>query len=141
MMDIIKPDSCEVTILGDKLSEATKNKLGYLPEERGLYRKLGTFDSIIYLASLKFASLKGMDKHSVIENKLKLYSAKQVLSNKRKKIGEMSKGMGQIIRFIVIIIHGFPSFPDTPYTPLAWLKPQLPYGRRDRQNVCHASAI
>ena len=40
MMDIIKPDSGDVTILGEKLSEATKNKLGYLPEERGLYKKL-----------------------------------------------------------------------------------------------------
>src|SRR4030042_2567971 len=58
MMDIIKPDSGEITILGDKLSEATKNRLGYLPEERGLYKKLSVLDSILYLASLK-----GMDKH------------------------------------------------------------------------------
>ena len=56
MMDIIKPDSGDVTILGEKLSESSKNKLGYLPEERGLYRKLSVIDSIIY-----FASLKGMD--------------------------------------------------------------------------------
>src|SRR4030043_345990 len=52
MMDIIKPDSGEVTIFAEKLSETTKNKLGSLPEERGLYRKLGVLDSIIYLASL-----------------------------------------------------------------------------------------
>ena len=45
MMDIIKPDSGDVTILGEKLSEATKNKLGYLPEERGLYKKLRVLDS------------------------------------------------------------------------------------------------
>ncbi|HUV46061.1 MAG TPA: ATP-binding cassette domain-containing protein, partial [Dehalococcoidia bacterium] len=57
MMDIIKPDSGEVTILGEKLSEASKNKLGYMPEERGLYKKLRVIDSIIYLASLK-----GMDR-------------------------------------------------------------------------------
>ena len=56
MMDIIKPDSGSVTILGEKLGEATKNRLGYLPEERGLYKKLSVIDSIIYLASLK-----GMD--------------------------------------------------------------------------------
>ena len=57
MMDIIKPDSGEIKILGEKLSEATKNKLGYLPEERGMYKKLRVIDSIIYLASLK-----GMDQ-------------------------------------------------------------------------------
>ena len=53
MMDIIKPDSGEITILGEKLSEASKNQLGYLPEERGLYKKLTVMDSIVYLASLK----------------------------------------------------------------------------------------
>ena len=100
MMDIIKPDSGEVTILGEKLSEATKNKLGYLPEERGLYKKLGVLDSIIYLASLK-----GMDKHSVTEKANELLNQTGMLSNKRKKVEEMSKGMGQIIQFIVTIIH------------------------------------
>jgi ABC-2 type transport system ATP-binding protein len=53
MMDIIKPDSGDVTILGEKLSEASKNRLGYLPEERGLYKKLKVGDAITYLASLK----------------------------------------------------------------------------------------
>ena len=57
MMDIIRPDAGNVTILGEKLTEASKNKLGYLPEERGLYRKLTVIDSIVYLASLK-----GMDR-------------------------------------------------------------------------------
>jgi ABC-2 type transport system ATP-binding protein len=100
MMDIIKPDSGKVTILGKKLSEATKNRLGYLPEERGLYKKLGVFDSIIYLASLK-----GMDRHSAEEKANELLNRTDMLSHKRKKIEELSKGMGQIIQFIVTIIH------------------------------------
>jgi len=100
MMDIIKPDSGEVTILGEKLGEATKNKLGYLPEERGLYKKLRVLDSIIYLASLK-----GMDKHSVMEKANELLNQTGMLSNKKNKIEELSKGMGQIIQFIVTIIH------------------------------------
>jgi len=45
MMDIIKPDSGRVTILGEKLGEATKNRLGYMPEERGLYKKLSVLES------------------------------------------------------------------------------------------------
>jgi ABC-2 type transport system ATP-binding protein len=100
MMDIIKPDSGDVTILDEKLSEASKNKLGYLPEERGLYRKLSTIDSIIYLASLK-----GMDRHSAEEKANELLNKTGMLAHKRKKIEELSQGMGQIIQFIVTIIH------------------------------------
>ncbi len=100
LMDIIKPDSGDVTILGEKLSEASKNKLGYMPEERGLYRKLSVIDSIIYLASLK-----GMDRHSAEEKADELLNQTGMLANKRKKIEELSKGMGQIIQFIVTIIH------------------------------------
>jgi ABC-2 type transport system ATP-binding protein len=100
MMDIIKPDSGEVTIFGEKLDEATKNRLGYMPEERGLYRKLGVIESIIYLASLK-----GMDQHSATEKADELLNRTGMLSSKRKKIEELSKGMGQIIQFIVTIIH------------------------------------
>ena len=100
MMDIIKPDSGEVTILGEKLTEASKNKLGYLPEERGLYRKLSVLDSIIYLASLK-----GMDRHSAEEKANELLNQTGMLPHKGKKIEELSRGMGQIIQFIVTIIH------------------------------------
>jgi len=100
MMDIIKPDSGDVTILGEKLSESTKNKLGYLPEERGLYKKLRVLDSIIYLASLK-----GMDRHSAEEKANQLLSQTGMLPHKGKKIEELSRGMGQIIQFIVSVIH------------------------------------
>jgi len=100
MMDIIRPDSGGVIILGEKLSEASKDKLGYLPEERGLYRKLSVMDSIVYLASLK-----GMDRHSAEEKANELLNQTGMLPHKGKKIEELSKGMGQIIQFIVTIIH------------------------------------
>jgi ABC-2 type transport system ATP-binding protein len=100
MMDIIKPDSGDVTILGEKLSEATKNKLGYLPEERGLYKKIRVLDSIVYLASLK-----GMDARSAEEKANELLDQTGMLPHKTKKIEELSRGMGQIIQFIVSVIH------------------------------------
>jgi ABC-2 type transport system ATP-binding protein len=100
MMDIIKPDSGEVTILGEKLTEASKNRLGYLPEERGLYKDLRVIDSIVYLASLK-----GMDRHSVEVRADCLLNQTGMLSHKGKKIEELSRGMGQIVQFIVTIIH------------------------------------
>ena len=100
MMDIIKPDSGEVTILGEKLSEATKDKLGYMPEERGLYKKQRVLDTIIY-----FASLKGMNPRLAAEKANQLLNQTGMLPNARKKIDELSKGMSQIIQFIVTIIH------------------------------------
>jgi len=100
MMDIIKPDSGDVTIIGEKLSEAAKDRLGYMPEERGLYKKLSVLESIVYLASLK-----GMDKHLAMEKASELLDRTGMLSAKSKKIEEMSKGMTQIIQFIVTIVH------------------------------------
>jgi ABC-2 type transport system ATP-binding protein len=100
MMDIIKPDAGLVTIFGEKLGEATKNKLGYLPEERGLYKKLKVIDSIYYLASLK-----GMDRRAVNEKAGQLLGQTGMLTHQSKKIEELSKGMGQIIQFIITIIH------------------------------------
>ena len=100
MMDIIKPDSGQISILGQKLGEDIKSRLGYLPEERGLYKKLSVMDSIFYLASLK-----GMDRRSVEQKADRLLDATGMLPNKSKKIDELSRGMGQIIQFIITIIH------------------------------------
>jgi ABC-2 type transport system ATP-binding protein len=100
MMDIIKPDSGQVTVFGEKLSEATKNSLGYMPEERGLYKKLRVLDAIVYLASLK-----GMDRQAATAKAIKLLNQTGMLPNQHKKIEELSKGMAQIIQFIVTIIH------------------------------------
>jgi ABC-2 type transport system ATP-binding protein len=100
MMDIIKPDSGEVTIFGEKFGENSLNKIGYLPEERGLYKKLKVIDTIIYLASLK-----GMDKHAAEAKADALLEKTGMAYTKKQKIEEMSKGMGQIIQFIVTIVH------------------------------------
>jgi len=100
MMDIIKPDSGEISIFGEKLSEASKNRLGYLPEDRGLYKKLSVMESIVYLASLK-----GMNSHSTEKTADVLLNQTGMLPHKWKKIDELSKGMSQIIQFIVTIIH------------------------------------
>jgi ABC-2 type transport system ATP-binding protein len=100
MMDIIKPDSGTINVLGQKLSEATNNRVGYMPEERGLYRKLRVIDSIYYLASLK-----GMSREAV-ENRINdLLKTTGMLAHKNKKIEELSKGMGQLIQFIVTVVH------------------------------------
>jgi len=100
MMDIIKPDSGNIKIMGEKLSEKSKNKIGYLPEERGLYKKLSIIESIIY-----FASLKGVDRQTALERGENLLKRAELLPHKNKKIEELSHGMGQITQVIITIIH------------------------------------
>ncbi|MDX2444890.1 MAG: ATP-binding cassette domain-containing protein [Bacteroidales bacterium] len=100
ILDFMKPDSGEVKIFGNKMNESYKNHIGYLPEERGLYKKLTAIDLIVYLATLK-----GMDKEVAAKNAHTLLEQTGMLVNKKMKNKEMSKGMGQIIQFIVTIIH------------------------------------
>jgi ABC-2 type transport system ATP-binding protein len=100
MMDIIKPDSGEVKILGEKMSEAAKNQIGYMPEERGLYKKLRVMDTIVYLASLK-----GMNPKTAEEKAQKLLVQTGMQATAHKKMDELSKGMSQLIQFIVTTIH------------------------------------
>jgi ABC-2 type transport system ATP-binding protein len=100
MMDIIQPDAGRVAIFGETPSQATKSRLGYLPEERGLYRKLTVIETISYLASLK-----GMDPRSIEPAADALLEQTGMLANKKKLIEELSRGMSQIIQLIVTIVH------------------------------------
>jgi ABC-2 type transport system ATP-binding protein len=100
MMDIIQPDTGRVSILGEIPSQATKSRLGYLPEERGLYKKLSVIETISYLASLK-----GMDPRTIESEADAWLEQTGMLPNKKKRIEELSKGMSQIIQLIVTIVH------------------------------------
>jgi ABC-2 type transport system ATP-binding protein len=100
MMDIIKPDSGEIKVMGERLTEASKNKIGYLPEERGLYKKMTVIDSILY-----FASLKGIDNQLARKRGEALLKRADLLSHQNKRIEELSRGMGQIVQLIITIIH------------------------------------
>jgi ABC-2 type transport system ATP-binding protein len=100
ILDFMKPDSGEVEIFGRQMNETGKNQIGYLPEEKGLYNNLTAIEVILYLASLK-----GMKKARAERRANELLEQTGMLESKTKKIKEMSKGMGQIIQFIVTIIH------------------------------------
>ncbi|MFC1922085.1 ABC transporter ATP-binding protein [Chloroflexota bacterium] len=100
ILDFMKPDSGVVKIFGQQMNEALKDQIGYLPEERGLYKSLTAIDLILYLASLK-----GMDKATAEKKANVLLEQTGMLESKKKKNKEMSKGMGQLIQFIVTVIH------------------------------------
>lgn len=97
LLDIIRPDAGEIRMLDRKLSEDIKDRIGYLPEERGLYRKLTVMDTLMYLSALKNRPNK--------ERAVKLLEKMGMLSHKDKKISELSKGMQQKIQIVAAIIH------------------------------------
>jgi ABC-2 type transport system ATP-binding protein len=100
ILDFLKPDSGEVKVFGQEMNDASKNQIGYLPEERGLYKKLSAIDLILYLASLK-----GMNRALAEKKAHELLEKTGMLGNMKMKNKDMSKGMGQIIQFIVTIVH------------------------------------
>ena len=100
IMDVIKPDSGEVLVLGQAFNDELKNRIGYLPEERGLYRKNRILDVICYLAALK-----GMESSQAGLKAEEWLARVNMAAHKNKRIEELSHGMAQIIQFIVTVIH------------------------------------
>lgn len=97
---ITGPDSGEILFNGEKLNPKHVDVIGYLPEERGLYKKMSVGEQVMYLAQLK-----GLKK-SDAKQKLDLWFKKfEIESWWNKKIEELSKGMQQKIQFIVTVLH------------------------------------
>jgi len=100
LLDFLKPDRGEIKIFGKPMSDELKDRIGYLPEERGLYKRLTAMQLITYLASLK-----GQDRKTTLRRAEALLRRTGMFENRDKKNKEMSKGMGQLIQFIVSVVH------------------------------------
>lgn len=97
---ITAPDSGELFFKGEKLRSKHIHQIGYMPEERGLYKRMKVGEQSIYLARLKGMSRKEAQK------KLNYWFEKfEIQSWWNKKIEELSKGMQQKIQFIITILH------------------------------------
>jgi ABC-2 type transport system ATP-binding protein len=97
---ITAPDKGEVYLFGEKLKPEHIKNIGYLPEERGLYKKMKVGEQALY-----FAQLKGMSKQDA-KTKLKYWFDKfEISSWNDKKVEELSKGMQQKVQFIITVIH------------------------------------
>lgn len=97
---ITGPDTGEIIFKGEKLEPKHVERIGYLPEERGLYKKMSVGDQVLYLARLK-----GLSK-SEAKKRLQYWFEKfEMQSWWKKKIEELSKGMQQKVQFIVTVIH------------------------------------
>jgi len=97
---ITAPDSGEVFLGGEKLAPKHIEQIGYLPEERGLYKKMKVGEQALYLAQLK-----GM-KEAEAKQKLREWFTKfEIGAWWDKKVEELSKGMAQKVQFIVTVLH------------------------------------
>jgi ABC-2 type transport system ATP-binding protein len=100
VMSIIFPDRGKVEVLGRTSAVESKDRIGYLPEERGLYRKMRVAGFLSYIARLK-----GVDPAAVPGRVRSWLERVDLLSSARKRCEELSKGMQQKVQFIASIIH------------------------------------
>ena len=97
---ITAPDTGEVLINGEKLCQKHITRIGYLPEERGLYKKMKVGEQAIYLAELK-----GIKKTEAKKRLMEWFEKFEISGWWDKKVEELSKGMQQKVQFITTVIH------------------------------------
>ena len=97
---ITAPDSGKVIFKGEALNKKHIKEIGYLPEERGLYKKMKVGEQALYLAQLK-----GMSYNEAIQKLRIWFERLEISSWWNKKVEELSKGMAQKIQFVVTVIH------------------------------------
>ncbi len=100
ILDILKPDAGRIAVLGGPLNDAAKDRIGYLPEERGLYRNVRVLEMMVYLATLK-----GVPRAEAERRSLAILERLELSEYARKKVNELSKGMQQKIQFAVTVLH------------------------------------
>ncbi len=114
LLDILHPDEGSVSVFGAPISQQAQSRIGYLPEERGLYRSLRVIPNMLYLAGLK-----GMERERALRRTDELFALLGLEPHRGKKISELSRGLGQLVQFAATILHG-PDFIvlDEPFSGL-----------------------
>lgn len=97
---ITGPDSGKVFLEGREIKRSDIEYIGYLPEERGLYKKMKVRDQVMY-----FARLKGLTKQEAKKRISEWFEKFEITSWYDKKVEELSKGMAQKIQFIITVLH------------------------------------
>ncbi|MGH2537534.1 MAG: ABC transporter ATP-binding protein [Candidatus Promineifilaceae bacterium] len=100
LLDIFKPDSGRAAVFGGELDLAKKRRIGYLPEERGLYKDIKLEAVLLYLARLK-----GMDERPARERLEAWLERLDLAAHRSKKVQELSRGMQQKAQIIATLLH------------------------------------
>ena len=100
ILDIFKPDSGKVSVLVGPMNQQKKDRIGYLPEERGLYQDISLERCLVYLGSLK--GLSPSDARAQVDEYLEFFDLSE---HKHKKVKELSRGMQQKAQLITTLLH------------------------------------
>lgn len=100
ILDIMKPDTGSIAVLGGALTHQTKDRIGYLPEERGLYRNVKVIEMLMYLGTLKGLSRRDAQKRATA-----LLEELELGERAKSKVSELSKGNQQKVQFAATILH------------------------------------
>ena len=100
LLDIFRPDCGEIRVFGGRLDAAGKNRIGYLPEERGLYRDLRVEQTLLY-----FATLKGLDGATARRRLIPWLERLDLYEHRNKKVGDLSRGMHQKAQLAATLVH------------------------------------
>jgi ABC-2 type transport system ATP-binding protein len=100
ILDIIKPDSGKISILGGPMDESKKDRIGYLPEERGLYDDMTLMDTLVFLGQLK-----GLSRSEARQRVEKYLREVDLWDAHKRKITALSRGMNQKAQFIAATLH------------------------------------
>ena len=100
MIGIIIPDAGDISVLGEPFRRAHTEQIGYLPEERGLYRKMKVLDHLMF-----FAELKGLSRAEAKKRAQQWSERLELSAWTEKKVEELSKGMQQKVQFIGALLH------------------------------------
>jgi ABC-2 type transport system ATP-binding protein len=100
VLRIILPDSGTIGVLGGALQDLRKDRIGYLPEERGLYRKMKVIDLLTF-----FGEIKSMGRRTARRAAMDWLERVKLSDVASKKIEELSKGMQQKVQFVSTVIH------------------------------------
>jgi ABC-2 type transport system ATP-binding protein len=101
LLDIFKPDLGTISILGGPMAEAKKNRIGYMPEERGLYQEMQLGACLVYLGTLK-----GLAKNEASQRVGAYLERFDLTQHRHKKVKELSRGMQQKAQIISTVLHG-----------------------------------
>jgi ABC-2 type transport system ATP-binding protein len=100
MLDIFKPDAGTVSVFGGALDLEKKRRIGYMPEDRGLYKDLKLEPTLVYLATLK-----GLDEKTAQARLGTWLERLELAEHRQKKVQELSKGMQQKAQIIATLLH------------------------------------
>jgi ABC-2 type transport system ATP-binding protein len=100
ILDIFKPEAGTIEVLGGSLTPARKDRIGYMPEERGLYPYMRVLDCLVYLGTLK-----GLNRRQARQQAEAYLERLELADQRRAKINTLSRGMTQKVQVIAAVLH------------------------------------